>query len=112
MYKVRRATATSISKNTSYQGETLEQKIQRIVNNKEPIKDGAPLIYTDRSEGVKPAYDIRTDRFEVAVDAMEGVTKAHLAKREERAKVIPMKQEETGKEGGETGGQSIPATDK
>lgn len=70
--------------NESYQGERIEQKIQRITNNKEPIKDGAPLIYTDRSEGVKEAYDIRTDRWEVAVDAMDKVSKTHLAKREQR----------------------------
>ena len=30
--------------NNSLEGETIEMKIRRIVDNKEPIKDGAPII--------------------------------------------------------------------
>lgn len=87
MYKVSKpAESTSLNVNTSYEGETIEQKIRRIVNNKEPINDGAPLIYTDRKNGVQPEYNIKTDRFEVAIDAMDKVTKTHQAKREERIK--------------------------
>ena len=29
------------------EGETIETKVARIVQNKEPITDGAPMIYTD-----------------------------------------------------------------
>lgn len=86
MYKFKKATETTLNVNTSYEGEPLEAKIRRIVNNKEPISDGAPLIYTDRKEGVQPGYDIRTDRFEVAIEGMDKVAKAELAKREERHK--------------------------
>lgn len=74
---------TLISVNNSIEGETIEMKMERIVNNKEPIRDGAPLIYTDRKNGVQPDYDIRTDRFEYAIDAMDKVSKAKLAKRAE-----------------------------
>lgn len=73
--------------NESTQGETIEQKIERVTQNKEPIKDGAPLIYTDRNEGVLAGYNIRTDRFEIAIDAMDKVTKANIAKRENKAKM-------------------------
>ena len=112
MYKGRIGlmTKTSIKVNNSYEGETIEQKINRITNNKEPIKDGAPLVYTDRSEGVKPGYNIRTDRFEVAIDAMDYVGKTNKARREERAKAREeakvVKMDKPGPEG-ETGGQSI-----
>lgn len=82
MYRTIKSKKTSIRLNQSYVGETIEQKINRIVNNKEPISDGAPLVYTDRKDGVQPEYDIRTDRFEIAVDAMDKVTKSKLAKRE------------------------------
>lgn len=84
MYKKTAPERTSfmVPKDKAYKGETIEQKIQRIVNNKEPIKDGAPIIFTDRKDGVNPAHDIRTDRFEVALDAMDKVTKSHTAKRE------------------------------
>lgn len=73
---------TSLFINTSYEGETIETKIERITTNKEPIQDGAPLIYTDRRDGVRPEYDIRTDRWEIAIDAMDAVTKTNLAKRQ------------------------------
>jgi hypothetical protein len=86
MYKYIKNQKTALAVNTSYIGEPIEAKIRRILNNKEPISDGAPLIYTDRSEGVKPGYDIRTDRFDVAIEAMDKVTSSHQAKREERHK--------------------------
>ena len=86
MYKPKKAAKSSLKINTSYKGERIEEKINRILNNKEPIKDGAPLLYTERSKGVLPETDIRTDRFDVALDAMDKVSKTHIAKREERIK--------------------------
>lgn len=77
---------TTLEINQSLEGETLETKIERILNNKEPIKDGAPIVYTERNEGVIAAYNIRTDRFEVACEAMDKVSKTELAKRHERHK--------------------------
>lgn len=71
-----------------FEGETIEQKMRRAMDNKEPIKDGAPLIYTERKEGVRPEFNPRTDRFEIAVDAMDKVTKSKLAKRS--AKIVPI----------------------
>lgn len=85
-YKKRRPERTSFQVNESYEGETIEQKVDRIMNNKEPITDGVDVIYTNREDGVKPDYDIRTDRWEHAVDAMDKVSKTHMAKREERIK--------------------------
>lgn len=57
---------TQLSVNKSIEGETIEQKCERIESNKEPITDGAPIIYTERNSGVAPQYNIRTDRFEIA----------------------------------------------
>lgn len=82
MHKKQTMQQTTLKVNTTYQGERLEEKINRIVNNKEPITDGAPLIYTERKEGVRPDTDIRTDRFEIAVDAMDKVHASSVAKRE------------------------------
>lgn len=84
MYTIKKAQKTNIRRNESYIAETIEQKVHRITTNKEPIKDGAPIIYTERKDGVNPAYDIRTDRWEIAVDAMDKVTADRLAKREQR----------------------------
>jgi hypothetical protein len=66
------------------EGEPIENKIERITTNKEPITDGAPEIYTERKDGVISAYNIRTDRWEIATDAMDAVQGSIQAKREER----------------------------
>lgn len=84
MYNKNRAAKTSLKVNVTTEGETIEAKIRRIVDNGEPITDGAPLIYTDRADGVLPEYNVRTDRFELAVEAMDGISRNHLAKREAR----------------------------
>ena len=41
----------------TYQGESIERKVQRIVNENEPIEDGAPIIFQERADGVKPEYN-------------------------------------------------------
>jgi len=102
MYKKIHPKKSLLKVNSSYQGETIEQKVNRIVNNKEPITDGAPIIYQERKEGVNPAYDIRTDRFEIAVEAMDKVSGSYKAKREntiaEKAKKGMAAEEKTGGE--------------
>lgn len=60
---------------TLVEGESLELKIDRMTQNNEPIGDSAPLIYTARKDGVIAAYDIRTDKWDIALDAMEKVNK-------------------------------------
>lgn len=69
---------------TVYEGETIEDKVNRIVNNGEPITDGAPIIYTEKKDGVLPEYDIRTDRWDIAIDAMNKVNMDRFAKRENK----------------------------
>lgn len=73
---------TSLQGVEVFEGETIEQKCARITENKEPITDGAPIIYTLRQEGVRPEYNIRTDRFDIALEAMDAVNKVKQAKRD------------------------------
>jgi hypothetical protein len=80
-YKLNKSVKTSLRVNESIEGETIEQKIERIINNKEPIKDGAPIIFTERKDGVRPEHDIRTDRWDVAIDMSDKGAKDALAKR-------------------------------
>lgn len=81
------------------------------MSNKEPTDDGqaVPLLYTERSEGIRASTNIRTDRFEIAIDATEKVQKSYKARREERAKAKDGKTEpivattdKTGTEGPKT----------
>lgn len=70
--------------NNAYIGESLEEQLRRVTENKEPIEMISPIIYTERREGVLPQYDIRTDRFDIACEAMGKVAASHAAKREQR----------------------------
>jgi len=97
MYKPQTPTKTPLSRTEVEIGEPIEHKIKRILNNQEPISDGAPIIYTERKDGVNPAHDIRTDRFEIAVDAMDKTAKTAIAKRKERLEKL--NQETKGAEG-------------
>lgn len=113
MYRKQQQTKTMLDINESVEGETIEQKMERVVNNNEAITDGAPIAYTERKEGVLPGYDIRTDRFAVALDAMDKVTASKLSSREEKGKIVPMDKEKnkenqggnSGTEGGTEGGK-------
>lgn len=105
MYKTHRNPRTTIDRNTSYNAETLEQKVDRILNNKEPITDGAPLIYTERSKGVDPNLNVRTDRMEYAVEAMDKLSKSNLARRQARMDALKPKDKDK-----ESGASDIPAT--
>jgi len=87
MFKAKTNQSTSLGTVDVIEGETIEQKIERIVNNKEPIKDGAPPIFTERGKGVLARTNIRTDRFEIALEATEKIAKSYKARREENGKV-------------------------
>ena len=84
MYKIPMYTQTNLVGEDRIEGETIEEKMERIISNNEPIKDGAPIIHTERKDGVIAAYNIRTDRFEIAAEAMDKVSASISAKRDEK----------------------------
>lgn len=61
--------------NLTYQAEPREVKLRKIINGEaNNMEDGVfPTIYTEKKDGVQPEYDIRTDRFEVAIDAIDKI---------------------------------------
>lgn len=70
------------------EGEPLEQKIDRIMDEKSPLTDGAPLIY-DTGQEYNPDYDIRADHMELAQDRAQKILenrRGFFTKREEEAK--------------------------
>lgn len=69
-----------------YSGETIEQKVERVTTNKEPITDGAPIVYTEKAAGVQPEYNIRTDKWEIAQTAMDSVNASKIAQSKEYMK--------------------------
>ena len=63
-----------------YEGESIETKCARVLQNNEPITDTAPIIYTAKEDGVLPAYNIRTDRFDIAMDAYDKISRSAAKK--------------------------------
>lgn len=64
--------------NLTYQAEPREVKLRKIINGEaNNMEDGVfPTIYTEKKDGVQPEFDIRTDRFEVAIDAMDKINQS------------------------------------
>ena len=59
-------------------GETLIKKIQRILDENEPLTDGAPMIYTPKQAGVRDDCNIRADKWDIAMNAMDQVNNYKL----------------------------------
>lgn len=62
----------------AYQAEPREVKLRKIISGESSnMEDGVfPTIYTEKKDGVQPEFDIRTDRFEVAIDAIDKINQA------------------------------------
>lgn len=62
----------------TYEAEPREVKLRKIINGEaSSMEDGVfPTIYTEKKDGVRPEYDIRTDRFEVAIDAIDKINQS------------------------------------
>lgn len=88
MYRKPYYTKSTLKSVEVVEGETIETKVLRMMNNQEPITDAVQNIYTEKKDGVQAAYNIRTDRFEIAAEAMDVLTKTEIAKRENARKQI------------------------
>lgn len=62
----------------TYQAEPREVKLRKIISGEtNNMEDGVfPTIYTEKKDGVQPEFDIRTDRFEVAIDAIDKINQS------------------------------------
>lgn len=65
----------------TYQAEPREVKLRKIISGESNnMEDGVfPIIYTEKKDGVMPEYDIRTDRFEVAIDAIDKINQSAVS---------------------------------
>ena len=69
------------------EGTSIEEVMrQNTVNKVEPTPI-LPELYQQRNEGIDPLCDIRTDRFDVALDAIDKITRAHLLAHQNRDKM-------------------------
>lgn len=103
IYNINYREDSKIKGKRTYPGESIEEKVRRILDDKEPIKDSGQQLYSNsRNEGVMAETNIRTDRFDVAVEAMDIAQKAKNAQRDAKAQKIGEKAKEgMAKEAGE-----------
>lgn len=71
---------TTFKINESVIGKPREILLAEMTERKETPEGIHPAIYTDRREGVLPGFDIRTDRFEIARETADKITKANHKK--------------------------------
>ena len=88
MRKPKHYPKTLIEHNDSYEGLTIEEELRKIKAEDQPIGQVLPLAYTDRKDGVLPAYDIRSDKMEIAREAKEKIG-AHKASEWAKGNFVP-----------------------
>lgn len=62
----------------TYEDQSLTEKIRKLKTEGGQIESGAPIIYCNRTDPVAPACNIRTNRWELAQEAMHKAYKAKL----------------------------------
>ena len=76
------------------QGESIEDKVRQITETNAPIEAISPIIFTERKDGVRPEYNIRTDKWDIAQQAMTTIADGKRQQREKRMTAQPDGQSE------------------
>lgn len=96
MYRKRTKVLTTLRVREVQSGERLETKIERLTTGGGAgIEESVGIIYQEGSNRIEPAYNIRTDRMEIAMKANDKVAGSLRAKSAEKhqAKILKMKGE-------------------
>lgn len=74
------------------EGISIEQQLRDLVNNETSvgITETSPTIYTERKDGVMPEYNIRADKWDIAMEAMNKVSGHWRTARAERLKGLDL----------------------
>lgn len=64
---------TTIKCSEQYPAESLEKKLERIFNNQETIDSSAPLLYSEKDEGIPASMNVRSDKWEYACEAADKI---------------------------------------
>lgn len=84
MLKPRRKYKSIMSQNETYIATSLTEKLRKRMENISTegteIDESIPIIYTERDSGVIASTNIRTDRFEIAREAIDKINRAQAEK--------------------------------
>lgn len=65
-------------------GQSIESKVRAATTSGAPIEAISPMIYSERKEGVRKDCNIRTDKWDIAQQAMTSIADGIREKRKER----------------------------
>lgn len=68
--------------NDTYEGESIEQQIAKRMEGGDIDIGGKQQVYTERKDGVLPITNIRSDRFDMAMMAIDAVERTRISKRD------------------------------
>lgn len=85
--------AKQTANNDIFDGQSIEELCYQATTTNQAIEQGAPIIFTARKDGVVYEYNIRSDKFERAMEMMDKYSKAVTNRRAELSK----EKEEVGK---------------
>lgn len=80
---------SKIEKSDFYEAESIERKIEIAETSNIPIEAVSPILYTEEKDGVLAGTNIRTDKWDIALEAYDKINKTNIVKNEE-----PIKQKE------------------
>lgn len=104
MYKRPSFRKTSITNSSIEVGQMIHDKVKAVIEQGESLQE-APLIYTDKADGIMAGYNIRTDKWEIAIEAMDKINKVRAAQGEaKRGKMVDMKTDNTTDSAGKSEG--------
>lgn len=69
------------------EGESIEQKMEKILAGKEKVELTRSPVYQERRAGVEPQYNIRTNKMEILQDAVATATQKYYEARDLRGKI-------------------------
>lgn len=77
------------------EGQSLQELLRKYKAEKSPVDvETTPEIFQERSAGVDPMCDIRTDKMELAQQACDQIARTHMLARANRGDMGKKKQED------------------
>lgn len=98
-YKTIKMPRTGLKGVKTFEADTLEIQIERMLNNEEKLKETVPLLYFERKEGVIKTTNPRYDRWEDMATA--GTEAKRTADEKMQAKEVKLKAEKGGASDGQ-----------
>ncbi|QCS36883.1 hypothetical protein [Tortoise microvirus 19] len=87
MRKVTVSFKSKIKRNETSEGKSIERMLSDKAEGELIELGGKALLYTERKDGVVPITNIRSDRMELAMEALDTVERTRIARRDAPAKV-------------------------